>query len=97
MLKLTKINISIKTALRRPYSLTKAMNGLFKYIENRDWFARALSYWVHLEIARFGARAEEKNSISCEITASAPTNDHGQIRVCTLWVCKQQEYSMHSR
>ena len=63
---------------------------------NRAWFARALSYWGHLETARFGARAEEKNSTLCVI-ASAPTNDHAQIRFCTLWVCKQQDYDMHSR
>ena len=49
--------VSQKTALRRPNSLTKAMDGLFKYIGNRAWFARALSYWGHLETARFGARA----------------------------------------
>ena len=32
--------------LHRPDSQTKAMDGLFKYIGNRAWFARALSYWV---------------------------------------------------
>ena len=83
--------------MRRPNSLTKAMDGLFKYIGNRAWFARALSYWGHLETARFGARAQEKNSTSCVITASASTNDHAQIRFCTLWLCKQQDYAMHSR
>ena len=46
-----------KTTLHRPNSLTKAMGGLFKYIGNRAWFARALSYWGHLETARFEARA----------------------------------------
>ena len=70
-----------KTTLRRPNSLTKAMDGLFKYIGNRAWFARALSYWGHLETAQIGA--EEKNSTSCVITASASTNDHAQIRFCT--------------
>ena len=45
-----------KTALRHPNSLTKAMDGLFKYNGNRTWFARALSYWGHLEAAHFGAR-----------------------------------------
>ena len=49
--------MSVKTALRRPNSLTKAIDGLFKYFGNRAWFARALSYWGHLETARFGARA----------------------------------------
>ena len=49
--------VSQKTALRYPNSLTKAMDGLFKYIGNRSWFARALSYWGHLETACFGASA----------------------------------------
>ena len=49
--------VSQKTTLRRPNSLTKAMDGFFKYIGNRAWFARALSYWSHLETVRFGARA----------------------------------------
>ena len=52
------------------------MNGLFKYIRNCASFARALSYSGHLETSRFEARAEEKNSMSCVITVSAPTNDH---------------------
>ena len=86
-----------KTTLRLPILLTKAMNGLFKYIGNRAWFARALSYWGHLETARFGARAEEKNIMLCVITASAPSNDHVQIRFFTLCVCKQQDYATHSR
>ena len=72
------------------------MDSLFRYIGNRAWFARALSYWGHLETANFEALAEEKNSMSCVITASAPTNDHAQIRFCTLWVCIQQDYAMHS-
>ena len=72
------------------------MDDLFKYIGNRAWFPRALSFLSHLETVRFEARAEEKNSTSCVITASAPTNDHAQIRLCTLWVCKQQDYAMHS-
>ena len=38
-----------------------------------------------------------KKSLSCLITASAPTNDHAQIRSSTLWVCKQQNSAMHSR
>ena len=59
--------------------------------------AHALSYWGHFETARFGARAYEINSASCVITASAPTNDHAQIRFCTLWVSKQQDCAMHSR
>ena len=46
-----------KTALRRPNSITKAMDGFFKYIGNHAWFARALSYWGHLETAYFGAHA----------------------------------------
>ena len=50
-------HVSQKTTLRRPNSLIKAMDGLFKYIGNRAWFTRALSYWGHLETARFGARA----------------------------------------
>ena len=50
-------HVSQKTTLRRPYSLIKAMDGFFKYIGNRAWFTRALSYWGHLETARFGARA----------------------------------------
>ena len=54
------------------------------YIGNRAWFARALSYWGHLETAHFEARAEEKNSMSCLTTASAPLNDLAQIRFCTL-------------
>ena len=78
-------------------TITKAMDVLFKYIGNRAWFARALSYWGHLETARFGARAYEKKSTSCVITASAPTNDQAQIRFCTIWVCNQQDYAMHSR
>ena len=56
------------------------------YIGNLVWFARALSYWGHVETARFRAGAEEKNSMSCVITASAPTNDHAQIRICMLRV-----------
>ena len=36
---------------------TKAMDGLFKYIGNRAWFARGLSYWGHLETAPFGSCA----------------------------------------
>ena len=66
--------VSQKTTLCRPNSLTKAMDGLFKFIGNRAWFTRALSYWGHLETACFEAHAEEKNSMSCVITASAPTN-----------------------
>ena len=83
--------------MRRPNSLTKAMDGLFKYIANRVRFAGALSYWDHLETIRFGARAYEKNSTPCVITASAPTNDHAQNRFCTLWVSKEQDYALHSR
>ena len=37
------------------------MDGLFKYIGNRAWFTRALSLWGHLETARLGGRAQEKN------------------------------------
>ena len=73
------------------------MDGLFKYIGSRASFARALSYWGHLETTHFGAHAKEKNNTSCVITASAPTNDHAQIRFCTFWVCKLQDYTMHSR
>ena len=70
------------------------MNGLFKHIGNRAWFARVLSYSKPpvLEHAH-----KKKNSMSCVITASAHTNDHAQIRLCTLWVCKQQDYAVHSR
>ena len=35
--------------------------------------------------------------MSCIITASAPTNDHAQIRFCTLWVCKQQDYLCYAQ
>ena len=45
-------------------------------IGNRAWLARALSYWGHLEIDRFGARAEERNITACVIAASAHTDDH---------------------
>ena len=48
--------VSQKTTLCRPNSLTKAMDGLFKYIGNGAWFTRALSYWGNLETALFGAR-----------------------------------------
>ena len=54
--------VSQKTALRCPNSLTKAMDGLFKYIRNRAWFDGALSYWGHLETARFGACAKRKKA-----------------------------------
>ena len=77
--------------------LTQWMSCLNILVIAPGWFAQVLSYWGHLETARFGARAEEKNSMSCVITASAPTNDHAQIRYCTLWVCKQQDNAMHSR
>ena len=40
------------------------MDGLLKYIGNHGWFAFAFIYWGHLETARFGARAEEKNITS---------------------------------
>ena len=50
-------HVSQKVALHRPDSLTKTLDGLFKYIGNRAWFARALSYWGHLEAVRLGARA----------------------------------------
>ena len=46
--------------------------------------SRALSYWGHLKTAHFGACAEEKKSMSCVNTASAPTNDYAQIRFCAL-------------
>ena len=49
--------VNQKTTLRRPNSLTKAMDGLFKYIGNHARFARALSFRGHLETARFGAHA----------------------------------------
>ena len=49
--------VSQNATLYRPNSLTKAMDGLFKCIGNRTWFARGLSYWGHLETARFGAHA----------------------------------------
>ena len=71
--------------MRRPNSLTKAMNGLFKYIGKYAWFVRALSYWRHLETALFGACAQENNSTSCVITASAPTNDQAQILDSVLY------------
>ena len=45
-------HVSQKVTLYRPDSLTKAMDGLFKYIGNRAWFARALSYWGNLEAVR---------------------------------------------
>ena len=63
------------------------MDDLFKCIGKGAWLARALNYWGHLKTARFGARAQEKNSTSCVTTASAPTNDRSQIRLCrpTLW------------
>ena len=32
---------SQKTALSCPNSLTKGMDGLFKYVRNRTWFVRA--------------------------------------------------------
>ena len=44
--------VSQKATLHRPNSLTKALDGLFKYVGNRVWFARALGYWDHLETAR---------------------------------------------
>ena len=50
-------HVSQKVALHRPDLLTKAMDGLFKYIGNRAGFVRALSYWGHLEAVRLGARA----------------------------------------
>ena len=50
-------HVSQKVALHPSDSLTKAMDGLFKYIGNRAWFARALSYWGHLEAVRLGAHA----------------------------------------
>ena len=59
--------------------------------------ACALSYWGHLETDRFVARAEDKNNTSYVTTGSAPTNDHAQIRFCTLWVCKQHDCAMHNR
>ena len=37
-------HVSQKVALHRPDSLTKAMDGLFIYIGNSAWFARALNY-----------------------------------------------------
>ena len=46
-----------KSCIAPPDSLTKAMDGLFKYSGNPAWFARALSYWGHLEVVRLGARA----------------------------------------
>ena len=49
--------VSQKTTLRRTNSLTKVMDGLFKYIGNCAWFSPVLSYWGHLETARFGAHA----------------------------------------
>ena len=36
--------VSQKTTLRCPNSLNKAMDGSFKYVGNRAWFPRALSY-----------------------------------------------------
>ena len=36
-------NICQNFTLHRPNSITKAMDGLFKYNRNRAWFARALS------------------------------------------------------
>ena len=33
------------------------MDGLFKYIGNRAWFARALSYLGHPETVRLAERA----------------------------------------
>ena len=50
-------HVSQKVALHCPDSLTKAMDGLFKYIGNRAWFARELSYSGHLEAVRLGAGA----------------------------------------
>ena len=44
--------VSQITTLRCSYSLTKAMDGLFKYNVNRGWFALALSYWDYLETTR---------------------------------------------
>ena len=72
------------------------MDGLFKYIGNRRirWCVKLLGPSRN---PRFGARALEKKSASCVITASAPTNDHAQVRFCTLWVGKQQEYAIHRR
>ena len=55
--------VSQKTTLPHPNSLTKVMDGLFKYIGNRTWFACVLSYWGHLETACFGAHAKRK--IAC--------------------------------
>ena len=36
-------DVSQKVTLHRSYSITKAMDGLFKYNGNRAWLARALS------------------------------------------------------
>ena len=69
------------------------MDGLFKYsiLEIAPGsLTGVLSYWGHLETARFGARAEEKNSTPCIITASAHTNDHAQIRFCTVWFANRK-------
>ena len=43
--------------LHRPDSIRKTMDGLFKYIGIRAWFARALSWLGHLETVRLWARA----------------------------------------
>ena len=50
-------DVSQKITLHRPNPGAKAMDGLFKYIGNRAWFARALSLWGHLKTVHFIARA----------------------------------------
>ena len=57
----------------------------FTLVFDDNFLLLILANWGHLETARFGARAEEKNSTSCVITASAHTNYHAQIKYCTLW------------
>ena len=41
-------DVSQKVIMHCPYSIAKAMDGLFKYNGNRTWFAPALSLWDHL-------------------------------------------------
>ena len=60
------LDVNQKFTLHRPNSITKVIDGLFKYNGNRAWFACALSYWGHLKIIHFIACAYEKNGMLSE-------------------------------
>ena len=79
-------------------SLIKAMYGLFKYIGNRTWFARAFSWWDHLRTVNFRTRAKENGMLFKNPNFVRTKWACLTLILCMhgkFWACKWQFYHFH--